>query len=93
MRTLLMACVASAMLVAGALALPTTAAAMPLAPVAAPRLVDHVQDLCPEMWRCGRFACGWSFVCEWRPEAYQYGPTVYVRPYRAWRRWGHRRHR
>ncbi len=92
MRSVLMACATSATLLAGGLALSTTAAAMPRAPIAAPRLVDNV-DFCPEVWGCSRFACGWTFVCRWRPEAYSYGPGVYVRPYRAWRRWGYRRHR
>ena len=92
MRALPMACVTCAAFLAGALALPTTAAALPLGPVAAPRLADNV-DFCPEVWICGRFACGWSFVCGWRPEAYSYGPNIYVRPYREWRRRGYRRYR
>ena len=92
MRTLLMACATCAAFLAGGLALPTAAAAMPLGPVAAPRLVDDA-DFCPEVWTCGRFACGWSFVCGWRPGPYSYGPSIYVRPYREWRRRGYRRHR
>jgi hypothetical protein len=91
MPTFVMACAASAALLVGGLALPTSAAAMPRAPVAAPRLIDNVQ-FCPEVWACSRFACGWSFVCRWRPEGYYYGPNVYVRPYRGWRP-GYRRHR
>ena len=90
MRTLLMACATSAALLAGGLA--SSANAMPRAPVEAPPLVDHVQAFCPEVWRCSRFACGWTFVCDW-PDAYAYGPAISVRPYRAWRRWSHRRHR
>ena len=93
MRTLLTACATSATLLAGVLASPTAAHAMPLAPVGAPRLLDRVQNFCPEVWSCGRFACGWSFVCGWRPGGYYYGPSVYVTPYRAWRRGSYRRRR
>lgn len=91
MRALLMACAAcTALLIPGA-ALPP-AIAMPRAPVEARRLIEPVQAFCPEVWRCSRFACGWTFVCDW-PRAYAYGPTITVRPYRAWRRWSYRRYR
>ena len=97
MRTLLMACVTGATLLTGSLTLPTSANAMPLAPVAAPRLVDHVAYFCRPAWRCGPYACGWSRFCGWRP-----GPYAFARPwgwrpfyhpfYRPWAyRWGYRR--
>ena len=93
MRTLLMAGAAGATLLAGGFTLPTTANATPLARLETPRLVEHVDHPCPELWICTRFACGWSFVCGWRPGSYYYGPSVYVRPYRAWRREHSRLHR
>ena len=92
MRNLLIAFATSSTLLVAGLALPTIAAAMPLAPIAAPHLVDNV-DFCPEVWGCSRFACGWTFACRWRREAYSYGPDVYVRPYRGWRRWRYRHDR
>jgi len=91
MRTLLMVCATSATLLAGGVGLPTTANAMPRAPVAAPRLVDNVDYSCGEVRACTRFACGWTNVCGWRPET-DYGPYTSTRPHRGWRR-SHRRYR
>lgn len=90
MRNLVMACAVGAALLAGGLALPSQASAMPLAPVAAPHLVANVDYLCRPVWRCGPFACGWRRFCGWGPGAYYYGPGPYAfaRPYWGWRRWG-----
>jgi len=83
MRTLLIACAAGAALLAGS-ALATPADAMPLAPVAAPSLVDTVAEICPSCRPYG--PCSTAHPCGWWDHQDRGGVFVFVRPNHSWYR-------
>jgi hypothetical protein len=90
MRKLLLAGAAGAALFTTGLIAPTSANAMPLAPLASsPGLVDNVAYWCRPIWRCGAYGCGWTRACGWRPGPYLYGGYGFARPYWGYR-WGYR---